>query len=643
MCGIVGFSGGLDKASLVKATAALTHRGPDDKGTFYAEAQNVGLGHTRLSIMDLSAMGHQPMVSSDQSVILVFNGEIYNFQVLRLELEEKGYIFKGSSDTEVVLNMYLEYGIACLSKLNGIFGLAFFDRRSESLFVARDALGVKPVYYFSNDELFSFSSEIKSLLALVPDELEPDHESLQRYMTFLWCPGEGTPVKSIRKVLPGELISVRGGKVTAKELWYHLPQTKNSKKIISGDDAVMRVRQGLSEAVERQMVADVPVGAFLSGGLDSSAIVALASQKAADLSCFTIEPVGGSDDDVVEDLPYAVKVAEHLGVDLEIVKIDSNSLANDLVEMVWQLDEPLADPAPLNVLYISRLAKERGIKVLLSGSGGDDLFTGYRRHLALRYEGLWSWLPPIARQGLERFSINLDQSKTIGRRLSRLFNNAGASGDERLSAYFAWARRDDLEPLFSPEMRNAVKSIRPEQPMLDFLAGVDTVVSPIDRMLTLEQRFFLADHNLIYTDKMSMVVGVEVRVPFLDLDLVELAASIPDQYKQKGRIGKWVLKKAMEPYLPHDVIYRPKTGFGAPLRRWIKYDLRDLISDLLSVQSIQSRGLFNADSVYQLIADNQSGRRDAAYTIFSLLCIEIWCRKFIDGGMKVAPKEGGTL
>ena len=642
MCGIVGFSGGLDKPSLVKATDALTHRGPDDKGTFYAEAQNVGLGHTRLSIMDLSAMGHQPMVSSDQSVILVFNGEIYNFQLLRSELVEKGYIFKGSSDTEVVLNMYLEYGIACLSKLNGIFGLAFFDCRSESLFVARDALGVKPVYYFSNDELFSFSSEIKSLLALVPDELEPDYESLQRYMTFLWCPGEGTPVKSIRKLLPGELISVKGGKVTAKEQWYRLPQTKNSKKIISGDDAVMRVRQGLSAAVERQMVADVTVGAFLSGGLDSSAIVALASQKVSDLRCFTIEPVGGSDDDVVEDLPYAVKVAEHLGVDLEIVKIDSNNLANDLVEMVWQLDEPLADPAPLNVLYISRLAKERGIKVLLSGSGGDDLFTGYRRHLAMRYEGLWSWLPPIALQGLERFSMNLDQSKATGRRLSRLFNNAGASGHERLSAYFAWARREDLEPLFSPEMRSAVKSSRPNQPMLDFLAGVDAVVSPIDRMLALEQRFFLADHNLIYTDKMSMAWGVEVRVPFLDLDLVELAATIPDQIKQKGRIGKWVLKKAMEPYLPHDVIYRPKTGFGAPLRRWIKNDLRDLVSDILSEQSIQSRGLFDAKSVKQLINDNDSGRRDSAYTIFSLLCIEIWCRKFIDSNRRSNVRIGNV-
>ena len=243
MCGIVGFSGDLDSASLVKATNELEHRGPDDNGTFYSSTQKIGLGHTRLSIIDLSSMGHQPMASNDASVVLVFNGEIYNFQVLRLGLEEKGYIFKGSSDTEVVLNMYLEYGIDCLPKLNGIFGLAIFDCRSENLFVARDALGVKPLYYFSNDELFSFSSEIKSLLALVPDELEPDHESLQRYMTFLWCPGEGTPVKSIRKVLPGELISVRGGKVTAKEQWYRLPQTKNSKKIISGDDAVMRVRQ----------------------------------------------------------------------------------------------------------------------------------------------------------------------------------------------------------------------------------------------------------------------------------------------------------------------------------------------------------------------------------------------------------------
>ena len=643
MCGITGFSGHLVKLDLVAATKALGHRGPDDLGTFYDESKKVGLGHTRLSIIELSPLGHQPMVSGDESVCLVFNGEIYNFQDLRVELENKGHAFKGKSDTEVVLNMYLEYGIDCLSKLNGIFGLAVYDGRSDNLYVARDGLGVKPIYYFVNDELVSFSSEIKSLLKLVPDGLKPDYEALHRYMTFLWCPGDGTPATSIKKVLPGEVIAIKAGKIVNKVVWYRLPQTKVGKKITVASDAVIQVRQGLSKAVERQMVADVPVGAFLSGGLDSSAIVALASQRAPDLQCFTIEPIGGSDDDVVEDLPYAVEVAKHLGVDLEIVKIESSNLANDLVEMVWQLDEPLADPAPLNVLYISRLARERGIKVLLSGSGGDDLFTGYRRHLALRYEGLWSWLPIAARQGLESFSLGLNQSKKLGQRLSRLFNNAGASGDERLSAYFAWARRADLEHLFSPEMRNAVKSIRPEQPMLDFLVGVDAGLSPIDRMLTLEQRFFLADHNLIYTDKMSMAAGVEVRVPFLDLDLVELAASIPDQFKQKGRIGKWVLKKAMEPYLPHDVIYRPKTGFGAPLRRWIKYDLRDLISDVLSVQSIQSRGLFNADSVHKLVADNDSGRRDAAYTIFSLLCIEIWCRKFIDSDLQVPSSIGSIL
>ena len=298
--------------------------------------------------------------------------------------------------------------------------------------------------------------------------------------------------------------------------------------------------------------------------------------------------------------------------------------------MVWQLDEPLADPAPLNVLYISRLARERGIKVLLSGSGGDDLFTGYRRHLALRYEGLWSWMPSATRHALEDLSIKLDQSKSLGRRLSRLFNNAGASGDQRLAAYFSWARRGDLEPLFSSEMRGRLNFSPPEQPMLDFLADVDPDLSPIDRMLSLEQRFFLADHNLLYTDKMSMAVGLEVRVPFLDLDLVSLAATLPDRFKQKGRVGKWVLKKAMECYLPHNVIYRPKTGFGAPLRRWIKNDLRDLISDILSPQSIQSRGLFDAKMVNQLITDNDSGKRDAAYTIFSLLCIEIWCQKFLD-------------
>jgi asparagine synthase (glutamine-hydrolysing) len=299
--------------------------------------------------------------------------------------------------------------------------------------------------------------------------------------------------------------------------------------------------------------------------------------------------------------------------------------------MIWQLDEPLADPAPLNVLYICELARKGGIKVLLSGVGGDDLFTGYRRHVALRYERLWSFLPTSARRALGWAADGLDQRTALGRRMGRLFSDTHeGAGDIDLAAYFAWARRGDLLSLYSRDMRAEIADVRADQVMLDYLAELAPDRSRLDRMLALEQRFFLADHNLIYTDKMSMAVGVEVRVPFLDLDLVELAARIPDSLKQRGREGKWILKKAMEAELPRDVIYRPKTGFGAPLRRWMRCEFRELMRDLLSEESLRRRGLFDPRAVQALIADNDSGRRDAAYTLFSLLCVEIWCRRYKD-------------
>ena len=294
------------------------------------------------------------------------------------------------------------------------------------------------------------------------------------------------------------------------------------------------------------------------------------------------------------------------------------------------LDEPLADPSPLNVLYISQLARQHGIKVLLSGAGGDDLLTGYRRHAALRYEYAWAWLPLPIRKGLAAATGRLDQRQALGRRLSKLFAHAGEEGNVRLAGYFAWARESDLRALYSPQFQVALGDTRADQPMLDFLAQFPDGTTPLERMLALEQRFFLADHNLIYTDKMSMAAGVEVRVPFLDLDLVEFAARIPDRFKQRGREGKWILKKAMEPYLPHDVIYRPKTGFGAPLRRWMRLELRELLGDLLSAESLRRRGLFDPAAVQRLIADNDAGRLDAAFTLLSLLCIEIWCRAFLD-------------
>jgi asparagine synthase (glutamine-hydrolysing) len=394
--------------------------------------------------------------------------------------------------------------------------------------------------------------------------------------------------------------------------------------------AISGVELHLRQAVHRQMMADVPVGAFLSGGLDSSGVVAFARELNPDIKCFTIESDGGQESGMTDDLGYAKQVAIHLNVPLEIVRIDSSKMAADLEEMVFQLDEPLADPAPLNVLYISRLARENGIKVLLSGAGGDDIFSGYRRHLALSSERYWNWLPTSALAGLEKLSAGLDQRVPIFRKLSKLFNGAALDGDARIINYFLWARRDDLYALYTPAFREALNSQSAEMPMVEFLATMPDSATPLDRMLALEQRFFLPDHNLTYTDKMSMAIGVEVRVPFLDLDLVKFASQIPDCFKQQGKHTKWVFKKAMESYLPANVIYRPKTGFGAPLRRWMRHELRELLGDLLSVDSLKRRGLFESTAVHKMIKANDAGQTDASYTLLSLLCIEIWCRAFVD-------------
>ena len=353
MCGIVGYSGiNHNKISLSKAILEINHRGPDDFGSFIDEAEGLGLGHTRLSIIDTSSFGHQPMHSSDSRVILVFNGEIYNYKELRSELKTKGFVFQGKSDTEVLLNLYLEEGVNMLSKLNGVFAFSIWDANSKILFVARDALGVKPLYYNAQDSVFAFSSEIKALLKLVPTNKEMNIESINRYLSFLWCPGDGTPLKSIKKLLPGEALTVKNGKILSKWSWYKLPILNNVKNKLNKEQTVSGVTNHLRQAVHRQMVSDVALGAFLSGGLDSSAIVTFAKEINPDIRCFSIETKGKQDDGVVDDLPYAKRVAKHLNVPLEVVSIESHRMASDLEYMVAQLDEPLADPAALNVLYM---------------------------------------------------------------------------------------------------------------------------------------------------------------------------------------------------------------------------------------------------------------------------------------------------
>jgi len=576
------------------------------------------------------------MLTPDQRVVMVYNGEIYNFRELRAELEAAGHRFQGHSDSEVLLHLFARDGVACFSRLNGIFAAAFWEQDTGMLTLVRDPVGVKPFYIAENADGLVFASEMKGLLRAGAVRPELDPQAVLSHLGFLWSPGRATLVKGVRKVLPGHVVRVKAGRIVSDEpyraLRFHqLPEP--------GSDAAaaQAVGAAVGAAVERQMVSDVPLGAFLSGGLDSSAVAAFAQQHRQKvgsdrLQCFSIEVQHGStaSEGFAEDLPYARRVAAHLGVDLHVVQA-GRQMMDRLPEMIYLLDEPNADPAALNTLLISELARSQGIKVLLSGAGGDDIFTGYRRHFALMQERWWSGWPAPLRGGLAGIAGHLPVSHPLTRRIAKAFKYAGQDADHRLVSYFLWTDSNQALDLLHPEFRAGLSAESLYAPMLQTLSELPPGEDPLNRMLYLECKHFLADHNLNYADKMGMAAGVEVRVPLLDLDLMDLAGSLPLDMKQRGRVGKWIFKRAMEPHLPHDVIYRPKTGFGVPLRHWLQTILKPLVDDVLSDGSLRARGVFNAASVQQLRHADQAGRIDATYTIFSIVCLELWCRQYMDG------------
>ena len=633
MCGISGFQGSFEEELLRVMSRSISHRGPDDSGFYFDIQEGIGLAHRRLSIIELSSLGHQPMWDTSGQVAIIFNGEIYNFRELRIELQGDGYSFRGNSDTEVLLNLYLKLGQSLLSKLNGIFAFAIWDSRSKTLFVARDGFGVKPFYYSETPRGFLFSSELKAILKYSGLDKELDHKAILLNLIYLWTPAPHTMLSKVKKLEPGCAMEIRSGSVVRRWRYYDLPYD-NEIENVSEKTAIDGVKYHVEQAVQRQMVADVPVGAFLSGGLDSSAVVALAKKVAPtnEINCFTMEFEGDGlgKEGFAADLPYARKVAEHLGVNLHTVRVGP-SMVDNLEDMIYFLDEPHADLSPLNAYFISRLARENGIKVLLSGAGGDDIFTGYRRHYALMQERLWDWIPGMLRGKISRAAAWLPTSSPTLRRIGKAFQYAGLNGDERTISYFYWAPPKLIFDLLSDEIKHSLESFAPSEPMIAALSGLPPDTHALNKMLYLEGRFFLADFNLNFTDKMGMANGVDVRVPLLDRDLVDFVSKLPVSYKQRGTIGKWVFKKAMEPYLPRDVIYRPKTGFGAPLRYWLQNHLRPLVDDILSESAILRRGLFNPVVVRQLVNDDRSGRRDGSYVLFSIMSIELWLRKFVDG------------
>lgn len=628
MCGIAGFYGDFSPRLLGAMSELIAHRGPDGSGELFLQDDRVGLAHRRLAIIDLSEKASQPLWDATHTAAIIYNGEVYNFKELREELKSAGYGFLSSSDTEVVLNLYLQKGIDFLHSLNGMFALAIWDTREKSLLIARDPIGVKPLYYTANPGGFLFASELKALLREQSVPREIDYSALDNYLTYLWCPAPATPFMHIKKLEPGHGLLVREGKIEKKWRYYDLPYDKPITPVSPGD-AVEECVRVVREAVKRQLVADVPIGAFLSGGLDSSTVAAFMreSMPEAPVKCFSIgfreklmEREGFAD-----DLPYARKVAALFNLELNEI-LPGHEMTGRLESMLYHLEEPQADPAALHVYLISCLAREHGIKVVLSGAGGDDIFSGYRRHYALLMEHYWKGLPLVLRKGLSKCARGISTKNPTARRLSRAFLYADRDGDDRLVSYFNWTDPDDLRALYSDVYRTHQKV----SPLLRTLEQVPSWQHPLNKMLYIEAKHFLADHNLNYTDKMSMAAGVEVRVPLLDRDVISFAAGLPVSMKQRNGTSKWILKKAMEPRLPREVIYRPKSGFFAPLRVWVRGELREMVGDLLGPHAIKQRGIFNSEKVTGLIERNQKGGVDAAYTIFSLLCIELWFRLFVD-------------
>ncbi len=636
-------------------SASLAHRGPDGHGArvFGEEGAQTGLAHRRLSIIDLSEAGCQPLTvhcpccGADglQDLALIYNGELYNYRELRAELEAEGHRFHSRTDSEVMLHLYATHGVGMLSRLNGIFAFAIRDgrpssgdRRQGDVLLVRDPLGVKPLYIAELPAGTLFASEMKALLTCPSLTRTLDLEAMHQQLALLWTPSPRTLLREVKKVEPGTALTLRGGKVHQRWRYYELPYGQPAWTD-RPDVLAEQLRERVSEAVRRQMVSDVPIGAFLSGGLDSSAIVAMMKQVAPGtrVPCFTIGFADGvAMDDSPADMPYARRVAAHLDVDLTEITIGADVI-DQLDHMLWLLDEPQADPAPLNALLISQRARQMGITVLLSGAGGDDILGGYRRHQALMLERTWSWLPHVLRSGLARGARSLADGHGpvstrhgLPRRLAKTFSHADEDGDRRIASYFLWSTDALRDALYTPAVAAELRDSDARTPLLTSLERIPNEHDPLNRMLFLEAKHFLADHNLNYTDKVGMAAGVEIRVPLLDLELVQYAARVPTEWKQRGSVGKPLFKKAMEPYLPHDVIYRPKAGFGAPLRRWLQHELRPVVDEVLSDASLRARGVFDPAAVRRLVDGDRAGRFDGAYTIFALVCLELWCRRFVD-------------
>jgi asparagine synthase (glutamine-hydrolysing) len=627
MCGIVGIananSRSVNREVLEKMNACIAHRGPDDDGFYLRE--NVGLAMRRLSIIDV-AHGKQPIHNSDQTAWIVFNGEIYNFQELRADLEKQGDEFYTNSDTEVILHLYDKYGADCVEYLRGMFAFAIWDEHEKTLFIARDRIGKKPLLYSHlADGSLVFGSEFRALLKHPDVSREVDYAAIHHYLSLAYVPAPLTAFQKIRKLKPGHWLLWKDGEIKTTRYW----QPDFSKKIkISEPDAKEETLRLMREAVKLRLISEVPLGAFLSGGVDSSVVVALmAEQSSTPVKTFSI----GFEEQDFSELKYARMVAEHTGAEHHEFTVKPDAL-EVLPTLVRHYGEPYADPSAIPTFYVARETR-RHVTVALNGDGGDESFAGYERYTAMALAERYHKLPKILRQSFIEKAVNLVPTSEIRRSRARdLKRFLQAASLDKVERYFTWMsaiNRAAKTELYSDGFKNKTEALETRDFLADWFSSANGS-GIVDATMMTDQQTYLPDDLLVKVDIASMANSLEARSPLLDHKVIEFAASLPENLKLRGTTSKYLLKKIAAKLVPPKAVYRRKMGFGVPVGKWFRGALEPFLRETLLSEKSLGRGLFRPAVVSRFVNQHVSGERDFTYQLWTLLMLELWFEEFID-------------
>ena len=637
MCGITGFIDYWDTgdrsstderaAILDRMCRIITHRGPDDQGTFVT--QGVGLGMRRLSIIDLVS-GHQPISGEDGSVTIVFNGEIYNFLELKPQLEAHGHRFMTHSDTEAIVHAYEEFGPECVAHLRGMFAFAIWDEGDRTLFLARDRVGKKPLYYTTTPSgTFVFGSELKTLLAHPRVERELDPQALDAYFTLGYVPDPLSIFRGIHKLPPGHYLTLRNGGVTVKPYWdFDFRESPQRSEV----DYLEELRSLLDESVRLRLISDVPLGAFLSGGIDSSTVVALMARHLGQpVKTFSI----GFHEDSYNELQYARLTAKKFATDHHEFFVTPD-ICSVVDELVWHFDEPFADSSAIPTYMVSKLARDH-VTVVLSGDGGDELFAGYTRYVVEQRRGGFERLPKTLREGVMRPLSERLPHATWGR---NYLHNISLGEIARYLDSVSVFTRLNRKLLYTTDFQSQLSTSNYAGSLFQAFADKIQTNDSLDRLLYIDSKTYLPGDILTKVDRMSMAVSLEARAPLLDHKLIDFVTSIPSALKLAGLETKHLLKQAVKDLIPPQILNRPKQGFGVPIQEWINQQLRSRIRDTLTDLRSRQRGYINPAYVEVLLDEHERGRRDHSMGLWALLMFELWHRQFLDGTFQSENQHG---